>query len=529
MTSVFITILNMSIAASAVALAVMLVRIPLRKSPKVFSYALWGVVLFRLVFPFSIDAAFSLMPTASNAIPLDIIYSQTPAIQTGILLVDAPINSAINTVVASANLVAIDPDRNAGVNQGDYAPANTATGGNPIQMALRIAGYIWLAGATIMLIYAVVGYIRLKRRVYYATLIRDNVYESDSIKTPFVLGFLSPKIYMPLGIEQQQYDYILKHEQTHIKRLDYLTKPLAFVVLSLHWFNPVIWVAYILMSKDMEMSCDEAVLKKTDADIRKDYSSSLLDRSIRKADLITPLAFGESNVKSRIKNVLVFKKPSTWLTIVSFMIVIVFLFTFASNRSSGYLIPDSGDLSLRGSRQTSMASLHFLSPPAAAAGDVMNASPETTGVEVVNDEVTNILRDMYDNSEYLHMQKVADWVYPFVNVNEGAIELLIALFNEYEWRANRTLLDFTASDIELRIEIYTPDMSRVLTLYGGYDIVQYRNRNDGKVAYYTYSNANGEVNYDLAEWLGIIVDSSNSDYVLFAVDVSEVGEAPSGR
>ncbi|MCL2702947.1 MAG: M56 family metallopeptidase [Defluviitaleaceae bacterium] len=322
----------------------MLVRIPLKKAPKVFSYVLWGVVLFRLICPFSIESIFSLMPASLNTIPQAIAYSRAPSIQTGIQFAGTPVNAAINNVPPPVISDISNPYSNVNINTNINAPASLGNSANPIHAFLQSAGYIWVIGFISLLIYAVIGYIRLKRHIYYATLIRDNVYETDSIKTPFVLGLINPKIYMPLGIEPSQYDYILKHEQTHIRRLDYLIKPFAFIVLALHWFNPFIWAAYILMSKDMEMSCDEAVLRKTDEDIRGGYSSSLLNLSVKRVSLITPLAFGESNVKSRVKNVLVFKKPAAWLSAVSFAVVIVLLVGFASNRASGFTAYGSGDL-----------------------------------------------------------------------------------------------------------------------------------------------------------------------------------------
>ena len=309
MTTIFITILNMSITASIVALAVMLMRIPLKKAPKIFSYALWGVVLFRLVFPFSIESAFSLMPTSTHIISQDII----PAQNLGIQLAGTPINTTI------------------------YNPMPIAGQGNETNLvisAIEIASYVWLVGFIVLLVYAVMGYVSLKRRVRFATLVQDNIFESDRIKTPFVFGFIRPKIYFPTMIDPTNHDYILKHEQVHIKRCDYLIKPFAYVVFALHWFNPLMWTAYFLMSRDMEMSCDEAVLKKTDQDIRRNYSTSLLSLSTKRASLLNPIAFsiGEGNVKDRIANVLKFKKTASWVTALSVIVVGIFLVGFSSDR-----------------------------------------------------------------------------------------------------------------------------------------------------------------------------------------------------
>jgi beta-lactamase regulating signal transducer with metallopeptidase domain len=309
MTAIFITILNMSITASVVALAVMLARVPLRKAPTIFSYVLWGVVLFRLVIPFSIESIFSLMPTTANVIPQDIAVSQNPVIHTGVPFIDLAVSNALPVAAIESSI-------------------------NPFHVVLEVAGYVWLLGFVALMLYAAIGYMNLKRRVYFAILVRDNIFESDRIKTPFVLGLIHPKIYFPVAVNPEQHDYILKHEQTHIKRRDYIIKPFAFAVLALHWFNPVIWISYFLMSKDMEMSCDEAVLRKTNEDIRADYSTSLLSLSVEKVSLLNPIAFafGESNVKERVANVLNFKKTTKWISVVSFIAVAVFLVGFTSNR-----------------------------------------------------------------------------------------------------------------------------------------------------------------------------------------------------
>jgi len=315
MTALFITVLNMSIAASVVALAVMFARVLLRKAPKIFSYVLWSVVLFRLVIPFSIESIFSLMPTSANAIPHDIVISQNPMIQTGVQFIDIPVNATIYNVLP---------------------PVVLENSVNPIHVILEIVGYFWLVGFIALLVYATIGYVNLKRRVYFATLIRDNIFETDNIKSPFVFGFIRPKIYFPVDIDPTQHDYILKHEQTHIKRRDYLIKPFAYIVFAMHWFNPLMWLSYLLMSKDMEMSCDEAVLMETTEDIRNEYSTSLLNLAVKRVSLLNPIAFafGESNVKERVVNVLNFKKHSKWGIVVSFIVVTVFLVGFASNRAT---------------------------------------------------------------------------------------------------------------------------------------------------------------------------------------------------
>ncbi|TCO72161.1 M56 family metallopeptidase [Marinisporobacter balticus] len=312
MIPLFIKIFNMSFSAGIVALAVMLVRMPLKKAPKIYSYVIWVVVLFRLICPFGIYSRLSLLFTSEYVLPPDILYTVNPKITSNIPILDNIANMAITNVL----------------------PADSMENSiNPIQSVLEIVSFIWFLGVAVLLLYGVIEYIRLKRNVYYATLVEGNIYETDNIKTPFVLGFIHPKIFIPTTLESTQYDYIIKHEQIHIMRRDYLIKLFSFMVLAIHWLNPLIWVSYFLMSKDMEMSCDEAVLRKEEEDIRKDYSLSLLDLSTKRTGIMNPIAFGESDVKWRIKNVINFKKHAPWINIASILIVMFFLTGFISNRT----------------------------------------------------------------------------------------------------------------------------------------------------------------------------------------------------
>jgi len=187
---------------------------------------------------------------------------------------------------------------------------------------LGIGSVIWLAGIIALLLYAAISYLRLKKKVSTAILAVDNVYETDLIETPFVLGFFHPKIYVPVGLDAQESKYIIQHEQTHLKRRDYLFKPLAFFAAAVHWFNPLAWVAYSLMARDMELSADEYVMKQSDTDIRSAYSNSLLTLSAKRNGLLNPLAFGETGVSARIKNVLRYEKPAFWISTAAFVIVV---------------------------------------------------------------------------------------------------------------------------------------------------------------------------------------------------------------
>lgn len=301
MSSFFLSVLNMSLTASYVVFMVMLARLVLKKAPKMFSYALWLVVLFRLVCPFSFESIFSLIPTKKDAIPHGIIYSYDPIIKTGVNIADNTVNQSLQPA-----LPAVTP----------------AASINPMGIIMEIASVIWMFGMIIMISYGMVSYFKLKRGLSTATLVMDNIFETDLIQTPFVLGLLKPRIYIPTELSENELEYVMKHEQTHIRRKDNIIKIVAFLVLALHWFNPMIWLSYFLVIKDMEMSCDESVMKQSSQDIRANYSKSLLSFSVKQSGLLSPLAFGESNVKSRIRNIIKYKRPAFWIVIVAIVIVI---------------------------------------------------------------------------------------------------------------------------------------------------------------------------------------------------------------
>ncbi len=297
MSELFLAILNMSITASYVIIFVILIRLAIQKAPKVISYALWAVVAFRLVIPFSFESVFSLLPQTATPIPHDIIYQQKPQISSGILSVDTMVNEVLPSPVIVGSV-------------------------NPMHIYIEIGAYIWVIGIIALLAYSLISIFRLKKLLKNAQLMEQNIYEADNLKTPFVLGIIRPKIYLPAGLDKEEWQYILLHEQTHIYRKDHIIKITAFIILTIHWFNPLVWVAFMLMSMDMELSCDERVLKEINIDIKKSYANSLLTLATRKRILNgSPLAFGEGNVKWRIKNVLNYKKPRFWVVAISTIVV----------------------------------------------------------------------------------------------------------------------------------------------------------------------------------------------------------------
>lgn len=300
MLELFLTTLNMSLTASYVILFVILARLLLKKAPKIISYALWSAAAFRLVFPFSFESMFSLFPRSTNnsVIPPKIIQQSSPLMDSGITAVSSLVRGAFPAVDSGTKL-------------------------NSLLMYANIGAFIWIVGAAVLLLYSVGSVVILKRQLKHAEWVEDNIYEARNLKTPFVLGLVRPKIYLPMGMSIEEKKYILLHEQTHIRRKDHIIKALAFIILSFHWFNPLVWIAFILMSTDMELSCDEQVLKKMDADVKKPYAASLLSLAVGKHIMNgSPLAFGEGSIKARIKNVLKYKRPRSWVMAFSIIFVI---------------------------------------------------------------------------------------------------------------------------------------------------------------------------------------------------------------
>lgn len=295
MEAVFLKLVNMSLTASWLVLAILLVRFVFRKAPKWIFVALWGLVALRLVCPFSMESALSLIPS-SEPLPQEIIYSASPVIDTGI----TPIDNAVNPVLSEA-----------------LAPAAGASA-NPTQIWSFVLANVWLMGLAAMLLYALASYVLLRRRMATATRLRDNIKQSEQVDSPFVLGLFRPTIYLPYTVAAADMVYIIAHEQAHIRRRDHWWKPFGFLLLSVYWFNPILWAAYVLLCRDIEAACDEKVIHEMEKDDRRAYSTALLNCSVHRRRIAAcPLAFGEVGVKDRIKSVMNYKKPAFWFTIVS--------------------------------------------------------------------------------------------------------------------------------------------------------------------------------------------------------------------
>lgn len=305
LTTMFSEILRMSFTASFAIAFVLLVRLFLKKVPKIFSYALWSVVLFRLICPFSFVSARSLLPANVAPLPQNIAHRKMPQMNTDLSLLSNAVNSNLPTVPGSMPLT---------------------------ELLLWVGSLLWLLGIAVLLTYSIITLIRLQKRLQGATLCENNIFISPQITTAFIIGFFRPKIYLPGNLDNTERDYILLHEQTHIKRYDHVFKFFSFFALCLHWFNPLVWLAFFFSGKDMEMCCDEAVIGRLGKDVKKEYASLLLTLATGKRILGgAPLAFGEGDTKDRIKNVLNYKKPTFWVGTVAFITVICVVMGLMTN------------------------------------------------------------------------------------------------------------------------------------------------------------------------------------------------------
>lgn len=311
MNALFLKIINMSISASWLVLAVLVLRVILKKAPKWINVLLWGIVAVRLIFPFSFESALSLIPSAET-IPLDIGMAATPTINSGINV----INHAVNPVISQSNT----PMTGASV--------------NPLQITISICEIIWMVGMAILALYTIISCWRLIRKIDTAVLYKNNIFQSENVSSPFVLGFIKPRIYVPFRINDQDLEYVVAHEQAHIRRKDHLWKPLGFLLLTIHWFNPLMWLAYVLLCRDIELACDEKVIKELGSEQRADYSQALVTCSVnRRMIAACPIAFGEVGVKERVKSVLHYKKPAVWITIAATVVCIIVAICFLTNPS----------------------------------------------------------------------------------------------------------------------------------------------------------------------------------------------------
>ena len=327
MTEFFRIVLNMSITGAYIAAAIIILRIAMKKLPKKYSYMLWAILGIRLLCPFSFSSAVSIF---------NVLVPEKPAITSGQMEF---IPNDIEYAAEPRITVSVPPVNNALSEQ--LPPAQPNTSANPIQIAMAVGAFVWTVGVLAMTVYTVVSYISVKKKVKNAKLSDGNVYTCESIETPFVFGLIKPHIYLPEYLADGDRPYIIAHEQTHIDRKDHIVKLIAMAALCVHWFNPMVWLSYRLMTKDMELSCDEKALGSFDSDVKKAYANALLNISLKqnRLSLGGVLSFGESNIKSRIKGVLGAKKPKVIAVILAVIAVIaaaVCLLTNAVKKDSTF-------------------------------------------------------------------------------------------------------------------------------------------------------------------------------------------------
>ena len=309
MNEFFLKIINMSISASWLIFAVLILRLVLKKAPKWVNVLLWGIVAIRLICPFSFESALSLIPSAET-FPKKIISGPSFDVQSGI----TPVDNRINDYLGDRYF------------EGVTVPANN---GNTIMTILTI---VWTIGILLLVAYTVISYWRLRRKVDTAVRYKDNIFQSENVSSPFVLGLIKPRIYLPFKLDGQDMEHVVAHEQAHIRRKDHWWKPLGFLLLTIHWFNPLMWLAYVLLCRDIELACDEKVIKGLSNEQRADYTQALVACSVNHRMIAAcPLTFGEVGVKERVKSVMNYKKPAFWVIIIAVIVCVGVAVCFLTN------------------------------------------------------------------------------------------------------------------------------------------------------------------------------------------------------
>ena len=301
MEAVFLKLLNMSITAGWVVLVIVVLRQVLKRAPKSMVCFLWAFVALRLLCPISVESVLSLIPSAET-VPQDIMYHQNPQIHSGILM----LNTTINPILSEG----MSP-----------APGDSV---NPMQVVISIVSRIWIMGMLGMVLYAVVSYYKIHKQVAVSLKLEDKLYVCDDIESPFILGIMRPRIYLPSSLEEEKQLYVIAHEKAHLKRRDHWWKPVGFLLLTVYWFHPLMWLAYVLLCRDIELACDEKVIKELGEAQKRPYSEALLYCSVPRRRIVAcPLAFGEVGVKERVKSVLHYKKPAFWVIMTTVLVCVI--------------------------------------------------------------------------------------------------------------------------------------------------------------------------------------------------------------
>lgn len=309
MNVLFLKIINMSISASWLVMAVLILRLVLKKAPKWINVLLWGIVAVRLICPFAFESALSLIPSAET-FPEKAISGPSFDVQTGI----TPVDNRINDYLGDRYF------------EGVTVPANN---GNHM---MNIFSIVWTIGILLLIAYTVISYWRLHREIDTAVRYKDNLFQSENVSSPFVLGLIKPRIYLPFSINGQDLEHVVAHEQAHIHRKDHWWKPLGFLLLTIHWFNPFVWLSYVLLCRDIELACDEKVIRELCNEQRADYTQALVACSINRRTIAAcPLAFGEVGVKERVKSVMNYKKPAFGIVLLAVIACVGVAVCFLTN------------------------------------------------------------------------------------------------------------------------------------------------------------------------------------------------------
>lgn len=424
MTDLFLKVFNMSISASWLIAVVIVLRIIFIKAPKQTRMLLWAIVAVRLICPVSLESVLSLIPSAETVSP-EIMMSPQPEIYSGVPVID----NAVNPVISHS-----------------FAP-EVGDSANPLQIWISVVSVIWVMGILILLAYAVISYWKLSRRMHTAVLLQDNIYQSENTTFPFVMGILQPKVYLPFKLDEQEMGYVIAHERAHIKRRDYWWKPLGFLLMTVYWFNPLMWIAYILFCRDIELACDEKVVNVMEDEDKAAYAQALLNCSVsRRMDVLCPLAFGEVGVKQRIKSILNYKKPAFWIMVSAVVSCIVIAVCFLTNpkteaEETEPPISDGAD------------EIEETEPP------VSDTDDEAFEAEAATSEADNEIEETYTTSDFVYrydeelggivikeyLGKDADVVIPQTIGDSPVVEIGYQAFNRNDNITSVTISDGVVS------------------------------------------------------------------------------------
>ena len=376
MQSIFLTLLNLGITASWVIAAVLLLRLIVKRVPKWFHVALWALVALRLIVPISFESHLSLVPSAKTISP-EIVYAPDPAIHSGIPVLNRVINPML---------------------QESLTPVEAASV-NPIGLWVEVLSYVWIAGLLLMLLYAFVSYWKLRRKVEASIHQGDNIWIGDDVPSPFILGMVRPRIYLPSSLGASHTAYVVAHERAHLARRDHWWKPMAYLLLSVYWFNPLFWLAYRMLCRDIELACDEKVIRTMERDEVVAYSETLLECSVpSRAIRACPVAFGEQSIKTRVKAALNYKKPVLWVMVFVILLSIVLSVCLLTNPKS-----QTGQILVNGYLYTQeegiLPSLPVISPKIAVLQAVVKAEHPEEEYSAVGVNKKYIGQSIYQSAE----------------------------------------------------------------------------------------------------------------------------------